>query len=70
MQIEDDQLNSIDPFKMLQEMKSGYDFNDVFYYFHMRHLGNSIKVAIVTHDFDFSFPGIDILTVNRKLLKA
>lgn len=64
----DDDFAATDPFGMLSLMQASpgqYDFNDLYYYRHLR--GKSI--AIVTHDGDFTFPDFLTLTVNPGLLQ-
>lgn len=62
----DDNFASSDPFKMLHSLQlfGNCDFND-FYFYQMLKLD---AIPIVTHDNDFRFSGIEILTENPRLL--
>lgn len=65
----DDDFRATDPYGLLSLLQSGtalYDFNDLYYYRSLR----GKAVAIVTHDGDFVFQDIPILTVNKNLLRA
>lgn len=58
----------MEPFTLLDDLKSANeaDFNDIYYFNLLDHLGENIP--IVTHDTDFVFQDHDIITANKKLL--
>ena len=62
--IDDDFLN-IRPFELLNNMPSNTDFNDFYYY----KLLKDKNIPIITHDSDFLFEDIPIITNNKKLLR-
>ena len=61
----DDDFSNIKPFELLKNMPSNTDFNDFYYY----KLLKDKKIPIITHDTDFLFEDIPIITNNHKLLK-
>lgn len=60
----DDDFSTIKPFKLLSNMPHDTDFNDYYYY---NHLVNK-NIPIITHDADFIFDNIIIITNNQRLL--
>lgn len=61
----DDDFVALKPFEMLKTMSNRYDFNDFYYY----NFCKKNKLAIVTHDKDFKFSDITVISANPKLLK-
>ncbi len=61
----DDDFNKINPINLFSSLKSNFDFNDYYYYALL--LGKDIP--IITHDKDFSFQDIEIITTQSELLK-
>lgn len=54
-----------DPILNLQQMQEQDDFNDFYY----ANLCGSRNYPIVTHDSDFNYPGVEVITNNRGLLR-
>lgn len=61
----DDGFNALKPLDMLKVMTNKYDFNDFFYY----NFCKANNYPIVTHDRDFTFKDITVITGNGRLLK-
>ncbi|NVM66884.1 hypothetical protein FHW88_005202 [Mucilaginibacter sp. SG538B] len=62
--IQDDDFKKIDPFSIIHQLNADNDFND-FYYFYYLH---GKDIPIVTHDGDFIFQDLPIVTNQKKLL--
>lgn len=62
--VHDDDFKKIDPFSIIHLLNADNDFND-FYYFYYLH-GKDIPV--ITHDADFVFQDLPIITNQKKLL--
>lgn len=64
----DDHYNALNPYILLDEVTTKMDYNDFFYYKLCVHLNNTgHPVSIVTHDHDFKFKDIEIITDNSTL---
>jgi len=64
IEIRDDRLTEIDPFSILPSLDESNDFNDFFYYYSFQGTG----IPIVTHDSDYQYQDIPIITAQHKLL--
>lgn len=60
----DDQLREVDPYTILPLLNSESDFNDFYYYY----LFYGKSIPIVTHDGDFRFQDIEIITAQSNLI--
>jgi hypothetical protein len=65
VELRDDYFNAIDPYTILPNLASTMDFNDFYYYYQFYGSG----IPIVTHDHDFVFQDIEIITAQTELLK-
>jgi hypothetical protein len=65
VELRDDNFNEVDPYTILPNLASAMDFNDFYYYYQFSGSG----IPIVTHDQDFVFRDIEIITSQTKLLK-
>ncbi len=63
--LQNDNAQEIDLINLVEQMPNNQDFNDYFYYTYCRE--NDID-SIITHDGDFIFSNIEILTNHRHLL--
>jgi len=61
----DDEFKSLNPSRILPCLKAKFDFNDYYYYA----LFKEKNIPIITHDKDFSFQDIEIITASHTLLK-
>lgn len=64
IEIINDNAEEVGIMEMLDEMSSNSDFNDVYY----QRFCKTKDFPIVTHDGDFKFKGVQILTCHRDLL--
>lgn len=60
-----DDVAKVDPFDILKNFPTNTDFNDVYMYTFCY----ENKISFVTHDGDFLFQDVDIITNNKNLLK-
>jgi hypothetical protein len=64
--IMDDDFKNIDPFSFLPTLSSTIaDFNDLYYF----HFFKERNIPIVTHDKDFKFENVTILTSHQALIR-
>lgn len=59
-----DDVAKVDPFEILKNFPANTDFNDVYIYTFCY----ENKISIVTHDGDFLFPDVEIITNSKGLL--
>ena len=59
-----DDVSKVDPFNILENFPANTDFNDQYYYTFCY----ENKIPIVTHDGDFLYPNVDIITNHKDLL--
>lgn len=65
-EIQNDDFIAIDPYKWITQLHLvDADFNDYFYYQYLK----GKNIPFVTHDKDFKFQDIPIITANKRLLK-
>jgi len=67
IEVVDDNFIGNKPFEILQEKKLNADFNDYYYYLICKNIKQQSTVSIVTHDGDFKFEDIEIITTNQAL---
>jgi hypothetical protein len=64
----EDQYNVIGPYKLLEEVTPKMDYNDYYYYKLCLHLQSPDNpISIVTHDQDFKFRDVEIITDSSVL---
>lgn len=64
--LENDEFASLNPFGFISQLPSiDADFNDLYYYQYLK----DKDIPFVTHDKDFKFPDIQIITANPTLLR-
>jgi hypothetical protein len=63
----DDNFNTLHPYQILKNIPENIDFNDFYYYSLCKEIGRTNSVSIVTHDPDFKFQDINIITGSRTL---
>ncbi len=65
-----DYSSEINLYKVLNEVNADVDFNDIYYHRQLLEAKKTLHpLAIVTHDGDFQFAGIDTITANFNLLQ-
>ncbi len=65
---QDDRYTQIGPYKIIDELSPKMDYNDYYYYKLCVQLNKEgIQTAIVTHDGDFKFKDVEIITDNSTL---
>lgn len=68
LQAYDDLYTKVDPYKILNDLNPKMDYNDYYYYKFCEVVKNAgDTVSIVTHDQDFKFKEVEIITDNRIL---
>jgi hypothetical protein len=61
-----DDFNLIEPFTIITSLPTiDADFNDLYYYSYFK----DKNIPVVTHDKDFKFKDMDIITSNRELIR-
>ena len=68
LETHDDMYNAIGPYKVIDEVSTKMDYNDYYYYKLCLEIKNTGKlISIVTHDQDFKFRDVEIITNNNTL---
>lgn len=62
--LQDDGFINLDPYTILPAMNPENDFNDFYYYYYLMEK----NIPIITHDADFAFQDVAILTASHTLL--
>jgi hypothetical protein len=66
-----DYSSEINLYQVLNEVNADVDFNDIYYHRQLLEAKKKLyPLAIVTHDGDFRFSGIDTITANFHLLQT
>ncbi|HEY2581636.1 MAG TPA: hypothetical protein VGI43_07510 [Mucilaginibacter sp.] len=64
IEVLDDDFKKVDPFSIIHLLNADNDFNDFYYFYYLHGKG----IPIVSHDSDFAFQDLPIITNQKNLL--